>query len=297
MARCSSPMPASTRDIRSSFRRRRTPSADTRRSTRLMTAVCRVTSSWAALSTSIETRLDFSKTLVSADARAVSETGDPVELAAMNFHAQRTHPAFTQKGVADDFVTNGLPREPGAPYADPCVDDQGKAVGAPRLYKAAAFQLDLKINKAGWHFPQSRILALWGDVNDTIAGRRAPEPLFFRANTNNCITFHHTNLVPAIYELDDFQVSTPTDIIGQHIHLVKFDVTSSDGSGNGWNYEDGTFAPRRRSSASSAINAAGGLRLPNGTRQTLDAQGAPVLRHARRQDNGAALVRRPDREQ
>ncbi len=36
---------------------------------------------------------------------------------------------------------------------------------------------------------------------------------------------------------------TPTDIIGQHIHLVKFDVTSSDGSGNGFNYEDGTFSP------------------------------------------------------
>lgn len=35
---------------------------------------------------------------------------------------------------------------------------------------------------------------------------------------------------------------SPTDVIGQHIHLVKFDVTSSDGSGNGWNYEDGTLA-------------------------------------------------------
>ena len=43
--------------------------------------------------------------------------------------------------------------------------------------------------------------------------------------------------------LDDFQIYTPTDTIGQHIHLVKFDVTSSDGSANGWNYEDGTFSP------------------------------------------------------
>ena len=39
-------------------------------------------------------------------------------------------------------------------------------------------------------------------------------------------------------------MTTPTDILGQHIHLVKFDVTSSDGSGNGWNYEDGTFGGR-----------------------------------------------------
>ena len=49
--------------------------------------------------------------------------------------------------------------------------------------------------------------------------------------------------MPNYYELDNFQVRTPTDILGQHIHLVKFDVTSSDGAGNGFNYEDGTFSP------------------------------------------------------
>ena len=36
---------------------------------------------------------------------------------------------------------------------------------------------------------------------------------------------------------------TPTDTMGQHIHLVKFDVLASDGAGNGFNYEDGTFSP------------------------------------------------------
>ena len=48
--------------------------------------------------------------------------------------------------------------------------------------------------------------------------------------------------VPKAYELDDYQVRTPTDIIGQHIHLPKWDLTTTDGSGNGWNYEDGTFS-------------------------------------------------------
>ena len=72
---------------------------------------------------------------------------------------------------------------------------------------------------------------------------RKPEPLFFRGNTGDIIEYWHTNLVPHYYELDAFQVRTPTDILGQHIHLVKFDVTSSDGAGNGFNYEDGTFAP------------------------------------------------------
>ena len=48
--------------------------------------------------------------------------------------------------------------------------------------------------------------------------------------------------MPSNLNLDDFQVFSPTDTIGQHIHLVKFDVTSSDGSANGWNYEDATLS-------------------------------------------------------
>src|SRR5689334_3003945 len=193
--------------------------------------------------THVENRLDFSKKLVTAIAQQVTETGTTKELAAMVYHEQRLHPSFKPDGTPANFILNGLPRKPGAPFADPCVDDNGVAKGTPRTYKAAAFQLDIKLNKAGWHFPQSRILSLWADVAPTQAGTKPPEPFFFRANTNDCITFYHTNLVPGVYEQDDFQVRTPTDIIGQHIHLVKFDVTSSDGSGNGFNYEDGTFSP------------------------------------------------------
>ena len=117
-------------------------------------------------------------------------------------------------------------------------------MGEPlRKYKAADIQIDAIISKNGWHYPQTRMLALRDDVAATFAGTRPPQPLFFRANSNECIEFELTNLVPHIYELDDFQVRTPTDILGQHIHLVKFDVTSSDGSANGWNYEDGSFSP------------------------------------------------------
>jgi hypothetical protein len=191
----------------------------------------------------VETRLDFSKELLTAIAVSIPETGSAAEIAAMVYHEQRLHASFKPDGTAANFILNGLPRKPGAPFADPCISDTGTAIGTPRTYKAAAFQLDLKLNKAGWHFPQSRILSLWADVAPTKAGTKPPEPLFFRANTNDCITFYHTNLVPGVYEQDDFQVRTPTDIVGQHIHLVKFDVTSSDGSGNGFNYEDGTFSP------------------------------------------------------
>jgi hypothetical protein len=217
---------------------------------------------------SVETRLDFSKEILVADAKAVPENGTPDEIAAMNFHAQKQVASFTPEGTAANYKLNGLPAKAGAPYADPCRDDAGNATGRPRTYKAAAIQLDLKLNKAGWHFPQSRMLALWDDVAPTLNGTRPPEPLFFRANTNDCLTFYHTNLTPHVYELDDFQVRTPTDIMGQHIHLVKFDVTSSDGAGNGYNYEDGTFSPGEVLERIHAINAAGGLQAFNSTAKT-----------------------------
>lgn len=196
----------------------------------------------------VETRLDFTKELEDVDAIELAEAGEPVEEAAMQFHEQRFHPSFRTDGAAADFIANGLPRVPGAPYAEPCMLEGANReailrTDSPRLYKAADIQLDVIFNKAGWHFPQERMLALWGDVQALFDGEKPPEPFFFRANTNDCITYQLTNLVPNIYELDDFQVRTPTDVLGQHIHLVKFDVLASDGAANGWNYEDGGFSP------------------------------------------------------
>ena len=188
-------------------------------------------------------RLDFDKSLETAKAVFFPENGTATEMAAMAFHELRSHDSFTPENVPAKFITNGRPRVAGAPFADPCVNDTGGAAGVPRTYKGANIQLDIKLNKAAWHFNQSRISALWADVNPTRDGLRPPEPLFFRANTNDCITFHHTNLVPRVYVQDDFQVRTPTDVMGQHIHLVKFDVMASDGAANGFNYEDGTFSP------------------------------------------------------
>jgi len=228
--------------------------------------------------TEVHTRLDFSKELLTAVAREVPETGTPVELAAMAFHAQRLHPSFKPDGTPGNWIANGLPAQPGAPYADPCIDDNGNAIGAPRLYKAADIQINAILNKAGYHFPQQRMLTLWGDVAATENGTRPPEPLFFRANTNDCITYELTNLVPNVYELDDFQVRTPTDVLGQHIHLVKFDVTASDGAGNGWNYEDGSFSPDEVIERINAINAAGGLTpFGGGAGQTLTAVAHPFF--------------------
>jgi hypothetical protein len=213
-----------------------------------------------------QTTLDFNKTLEKITVEYVPETGTPAELTAMDFHSQLWHPTFLPDGtpinsanpvIASDgrplqgFETNGLPAVSGAPYAEPCRSDPTKAnafaitrTGNPRLYKAAVIQLDATINKLGWHFPQQRIEALWDDVGNTLTGARAPEPMVIRLDVNDCAQFWHTNLMPNVYQLDDYQIRTPTDVVGQHIHLVKFDVTAADGSSNGFNYEDGTFSPQ-----------------------------------------------------
>ncbi|MFI3221078.1 MAG: hypothetical protein QX189_18475 [Methylococcales bacterium] len=226
--------------------------------------------------TSYQDRENFNKIIDTMAAKKLPENGTPWERQAMIFHGgdgttagPKQYATPKPDGSAGAFKVNGLPAVAGAPFADPCINDAQQAVtGKNRFYHVAAIQLDVKMNKLGWHFPQQRILTLWDDVSNTIDGVRPPEPLFLRANSGDCINVEHTNLVPNVFKKDDFQVTTPTDIIGQHIHLVKFDVMSSDGSGNGWNYEDGTLSPEEVHERLAAINT------PTGDWQDPDAANA-----------------------
>jgi hypothetical protein len=254
------------------------------------------------------TRVDFNKEFLNIQAEELPEDGTQVEKDAMDYHAVRKHRTFISPATVGPsntegrFVTNGQPPRRGAPYADPCVDEFGALirpgatpffVGAgansprtvqfgadnPRVYKAAVFQFDVVLNRAGWHFNQQRILSLWDDVEPTLLGTRPAEPLSMRLNTLDCYEIHHTNLVPDFYELDDYQVRTPTDVIGQHMHMVKFDITSSDGAANGWNYEDGTLSPDDVRHRIEAINAGGGLLTAAG-RLHLEPSEHPFFRNA-----------------
>ena len=196
----------------------------------------------------------FARAIIKADIRVIPNEGTPEEQVAMTFHegcldqpCAGAYKTYTPEGADSKFFVNGRKRQPGAPYADPC--PAGRIAENPRRYAAAYIQFDMPVNRARWHDRQARILTLEDDALATIGGGlggarpRTPEPLFIRANSGECVIFKATNLIPSNLNLDDFQIFTPTDIMGQHIHLVKFDVTSSDGAGNGWNYEDGTFSP------------------------------------------------------
>ncbi|MFK0088056.1 manganese-oxidizing multicopper oxidase MnxG [Pseudomonas sp. NPDC090755] len=221
------------------------------------------------------TALDFTKQITKAKAVFLPEEGTDVEQAAMSFHAKLDHPSYAlvpgAAPVPRNFRTNGALPTAGAPYYEPCMDDRAKRLtqaspvgeyasgermdgmtftgsspftaDRPRIYKGANIQFDAVYNKVGYHFPQARIIALWEDAWQVINKQRPPEPLVMRINTFDCVMYQHTNLIPSFYEMDDYQVRTPTDVIGQHIHLPKWDLTAADGSANGWNYEDGILSP------------------------------------------------------
>lgn len=131
----------------------------------------------------------------------------------------------------------GKPAKPGAPLADPC------PTGAREVtYNVSVIQRDVVYNEAGWHDTQGRMLVLDKDVAAVLAGTKPPEPFFFRANAGDCINFTLTNRLPTWFGNDAFQQLVQTNMIGQHIHLVKFDVLGSDGSSNGWNYQEAAFS-------------------------------------------------------
>ncbi|WP_438022831.1 multicopper oxidase domain-containing protein [Sorangium sp. So ce233] len=217
----------------------------------------------------------FDVELLAANLKLLPQEGTPTEQAAQDFHAgrfpgarsvmthgfpTRVYPAFTPEGEPSEFAVNGQEPKPGAYYTNPC-----PAGARERKYRSAFVQIDAVVNRRGWHDPQLRLMVLEDDIKPTLLGDKPPEPLFIRANSGECVISETTNLMPDALERDDFQIFTPTDSVGQHIHLVKFDLTSADGGANGFNYEDGTFAAADVVQRIEAANALGGALAADGT--------------------------------
>jgi len=117
--------------------------------------------------------------------------------------------------------------------------------GNVKIFEIAMVQARITYNSYGWHDPQGRFFVLkeelekHGGLENYIRKveqqKIKVEPLVIRANAGDCIELHTTNLLPEFLEGSPFQLRTRTDIVGHHVHLVKFDTIVSDGAANGWN--------------------------------------------------------------
>lgn len=145
-----------------------------------------------------------------------------------------------------NFVRNAVP---GALYSKTCKDSP--PCKPDKIFEVVAVQSNIIYNEYGWHDPQGRFMVLreqaekYGGLEKYLTlvntGEIKVEPLIIRANTGDCIEIRMTNLLPEFLEPSPFEPMTLTDIIGFHIHLVKFDTITSDGSANGWCNIAGAF--------------------------------------------------------
>ena len=148
--------------------------------------------------------------------------------------------------------------EPGALYTDtcPCYTDArspgddgcecwGETDEKVKIFEIALVQAKVVYNRYGWHDPQGRFFVMKEElekhgglesyIRKVEKEQIQVEPLVIRANAGDCIEVRLTNLLPEYLNASPFQMETKTDIVGYHIHLVKFDTIVSDGAANGWN--------------------------------------------------------------
>lgn len=126
-------------------------------------------------------------------------------------------------------------QKPGAFFVDYCPPN------APvKVFHVAAIQLDVTYNdELGWRNPQQRIYVLQEDKQAVLSGQQEPEPFAPLLNVGDCVEYHLTNELPEQYGGTVFDRAQQTNEVSIHQHLVQFDVLSSDGAANGWNYDQG----------------------------------------------------------
>lgn len=133
-------------------------------------------------------------------------------------------------------------------------DDAGLPAARIVSYDMEVRAADVVYNADGWHDPRAhhyRILK--AEVREMQAdGSYAttqsetldysphgnPDLIYPRANHGDIVEWRLHNALTS-QEADDFDVAQPPVECGMHVHLVKFDVLSADGSCTGWNYLTG----------------------------------------------------------
>lgn len=122
-------------------------------------------------------------------------------------------------------------------------------------YEIEVLSRPAQYNVDGWHDPRCHYYRLlkvdcsqWSDqlqgyellesLTFDPQDDRNPSPLFPRANHGDIVEWrHHNNL--SSFPADHFDHGQLPVECGLHVHLVKFDPLSADGSATGWNYLSG----------------------------------------------------------
>ncbi|MQA95089.1 MAG: hypothetical protein GEV11_10745 [Streptosporangiales bacterium] len=126
-------------------------------------------------------------------------------------------------------------QKPGAFFVDYC-----PPTAPVKRFDVAAIQLDVTYSpKLKWHNPQQRIYVLQEDKADVLSGEKKPEPFTPLLNVGDCVEYRLTNELPEEFGGTVFDRLQETNEVSIHQHLVLFDVLSSDGAANGWNYDQG----------------------------------------------------------
>jgi manganese oxidase len=148
-------------------------------------------------------------------------------------------PTAMEKEAAD-----GGAQKPGAFFQDPCPATHSDGSPTPlKVFDVAAIQLKVQYNNdLKWNDPQHRIYVLQKDKDAVLSGTKKPEPFSPLLNVGDCVEYRLTNELPEQFGGTVFDRAQITNEVGIHQHLVQFDVLSSDGTANGWNYDQGADA-------------------------------------------------------
>ncbi|WP_248964524.1 hypothetical protein [Sphaerisporangium perillae] len=123
---------------------------------------------------------------------------------------------------------------PGGFFQNPC-----PAHRPTKMYKVAAIQIRQQYNpELKWTNPQARVYVLQSDKQAVRQGRK-PEPFAPILNVGDCVIYKLTNELPRTFGGTAFDRLQETNEVGIHQHMVQFDVLTSDGAANGWNYDEG----------------------------------------------------------
>jgi manganese oxidase len=123
---------------------------------------------------------------------------------------------------------------PGGFFQNPC--PAGRPV---RTFDVSAIQINQVYNNdLNWRNPQSRVYVLESQ-RAAVEGGQKPEPFSPLLNVGDCVVYRLTNRLPVQFGGTAFDRAQETNEVGIHQHMVQFDVLSSDGAANGWNYDQG----------------------------------------------------------